>query len=407
MSSASAVNTAAGVSAATAVSSTSLRRVVVVGHGIAGVTASDSLRAAGFDGELTVIGDEHHAPYSRPALSKAALLDEDEITSHLLPEPTHGATEIRGVGAIALDPERRIIRLSDGSDIDYDGLIITSGSRARRLGSGDAGEGSVEITVRSLDDAVELRNRLARTPRTVVIGGGVLGMEIASGCAALGCDVTLVSRSAPMRSLLGAHLSDVFTAAAVEAGVHLRRSSSVSITEHDDTARVVLDDGQVIEAGLVVSAVGDIPNTEWLADSGLLFDGQLRVDTRGRIRHDIVAAGDVAAFPTAHGVRRVPLWTSAIEQAKVAGPALLLGAEAPELSFEQYFWTEQFGLSLKACGHLPVEGEPSITEGTQPNSALLTWANLDGTGTAAALNYRIPVPKLRRLSREAAALFPA
>jgi len=88
------------------------RRIVVVGNGIAGLTAGDALRSAGFDGELTIVGEERHAPYSRPALSKSALLDDDEITSHLLPEPSHGATEILGIKAVGLDTERRIVRLA-------------------------------------------------------------------------------------------------------------------------------------------------------------------------------------------------------------------------------------------------------------------------------------------------------
>ncbi len=305
------------------------RRIVVVGNGIAGLTAGDALRSAGFDGELTIVGDEHHAPYSRPALSKAALLDDDEITSHLLPEPDHGATEILGVGTTGLDVSRRVVGLSDGSDLAYDALVIASGSRARRLGVRPAGRDSAEITLRGLDDAKELRRRVADRPPVVVIGGGALGMEVASGCAALGCEVTLVSRRPPMVTQLGSCLSEIFVAAAKAAGVAVRSSSTISMAERDGRARVALDDGTVIEVGLVISAIGDVPNTEWLATSGLLTDGDLRVDTRGRIRPDIVAAGDVAAFPTAWGVRRVPLWTSAIEQAKVAGPALLRGDEAP------------------------------------------------------------------------------
>jgi NADPH-dependent 2,4-dienoyl-CoA reductase/sulfur reductase-like enzyme len=152
----------------------------------------------------------------------------------------------------------------------------------------------------------------------------------------------------------------------------------------------------------VISAIGDVPNTEWLAESGLLTDGELAVDSRGRVRPNIVAAGDVAAIETPHGRRRVPLWTSAIEQAKTAARALLLGDDAEPLSFQPYFWTDQFGLSLKACGELPVSGTPGYTERDEAaNAALLRWQNVDGTGTAVALNYRIPVPKLRALSRQA------
>jgi 3-phenylpropionate/trans-cinnamate dioxygenase ferredoxin reductase component len=376
------------------------RHIVVVGNGIAGVTASDALRSAGFDGELTVIGEERHAPYSRPALSKAALLDQAEVTSHLLPAPSHGATEILGVGAIDLDVERRVVSLSDGSDIGYDALVIASGARAQRLGRSAPDERSAQMTLRGLDDAVELRRRVAGAPPVVVIGGGALGMEVASGCAALGCEVTLVARTPPMSSQLGPHLSDVLVAAACAAGVTVRLSSSVSVIDDGESGRVVLDDGMVIDAEIVLSAVGDHPNTEWLASSGLLVGGELRVDTRGRIRPDIVAAGDVAAFPTTRGVRRVALWTSAIEQARIAAPALLRADEAPELAFEPYFWTEQFGLSLKACGHLPVAGEPHVVDGASSSGrALMTWSHNDGPGAAVALNYRIPVPKLRTLSR--------
>jgi NADPH-dependent 2,4-dienoyl-CoA reductase/sulfur reductase-like enzyme len=167
---------------------------------------------------------------------------------------------------------------------------------------------------------------------------------------------------------------------------------------------VVLADGSVLEADLVVTAVGDDPNLEWLATSGLLTDGRLEVDTRGRVRPDVVAAGDVATVRTRRGARRVPLWTSAIDQSKVAAAALIRGDEAPELDLQPYFWTEQFGLSLKASGFTPVTGDPEIVDGDpREGPALLRWEHADGSGTAVAVNYRIPVPKLRRLSAAAPA----
>jgi NADPH-dependent 2,4-dienoyl-CoA reductase/sulfur reductase-like enzyme len=155
---------------------------------------------------------------------------------------------------------------------------------------------------------------------------------------------------------------------------------------------------------LVITTIGDQPNTEWWVDSGLMTNGELEVDSRGRLRPHIVAAGDVAAIATVHGNKRVPLWTSAIEQAKVAAKTLLHGDDAPELDFQHYFWTDQFGLSLKACGNFPVVGEPGYVEGTPGEEpALLRWENADGTGTAVSINYRIPIPKLRALSRQAPA----
>ncbi len=377
-----------------------LHRVAIVGNGIAALTSGDALRSAGFDGDLTIIGAERHAPYSRPALSKAALLDELEMTSHLLPEPEHGAEQLLGSAAVGLDVERRRVLLDDGADVPYDGLVIASGSRARRLTEPRPGEASAELTLRGLDDALELRRRISSRPDVVVIGGGALGMEVASGCVAAGCRVILVTRRQPMAGQVGMYLADLLVAAAREAGVVVRETPEVAVQGNGGSAVVTLADGSTIEAGLVVTAVGDVPNVEWLSDSGLLTDGELRVDQRGRVRHDIVAAGDVTAFPTVSGLRRVPLWTSAIEQAKTAAVALLQGDDAAELAFQPYFWTEQFGLSLKACGELPVTGAPEVVEGDPADlRALMRWSHSDATATAVALNSRIPVPKLRALSR--------
>ncbi|MDQ0756656.1 NAD(P)/FAD-dependent oxidoreductase [Arthrobacter sp. B3I4] len=397
-----------------------MRRIVVVGNGIAGQTACDSLRSAGFDGELTVVGAEPHHPYSRPALSKALLhgvdgKNDDALHAHELPEPTHEATALLGVSAMGLDVGARRVLLDGGGDLPYDGLVIASGSRARRLAGapGTAGTGpdggSPEFTLRTIEDAVRLKERVATRPSVIVIGGGPLGMEVASGCLYSGCEVTLVADARPLSQQLGGYLADMFTTAAILGGLRVVRGGKARLVDHGAGARVALADGRELEADLVVTAVGDEPNTEWLAGSSLLSEGSLRVDSRGRLRPEIVAAGDVAFFPTLRGVQRVPLWTSAIDQAKVAAVGLLQGDAAPEFNFQPYFWTEGFGLSLKAVGFTPVAGAPDYSEsGLEHGSALLRWDNQDGSGTAAAVNYRIPIPKLRRLADAGpAALRPA
>lgn len=369
------------------------RDIVVVGNGIAGLTACDTLRAEGFDGRITVIGDEPVAPYSRPALSKALLRDGDDLTSHLLPEATHGAIERRGVAAVGLDVDRRRVRLADGGEVSYDALVIATGTRARRLGLGSRSD---EYTVRTLADALALRARLASRPSVVVVGGGPLGMEIASGAVGAGCATTLVAKGMPLASQLGALLAARFRDAALAQGLTIVTTDSAEVVTRDGASVVALDDGTVIEAEVIVSAIGDAPNVEWLATSGLLTGGALVVDRRGLVRPDIAAAGDVAAFPHAGRIARVPLWTSAIDQAKVAAAALLR-PDAPELTFQQYFWTEAFGISLKAIGPTPVVGEAEIVEGTG-KQGVLRWRQSDGTATAVALDYRIPIPKLRRVT---------
>lgn len=375
------------------------KRVVVVGSGIAGLTACDELRANGFDGELTIVGDETHRPYSRPALSKALLMDGSDRTSHSLPEPTHAATEIAGVRACSLDLDRRVVRLEDRTELPYEGLVIATGSRARRLGSAPVNGHSGEFTLRNLDDALALRARIAEKPSVLIVGGGPLGMEIASGCRAVGCEVTLVSGVQPLSAHLGGYLSEAFVRTARAQRLKLIVAGSARVAERAGVPVVVLSDDTTLEADVVVTAAGDLPNVDWLAGSGLLRNGRLEVDTRGRVRPDVVAVGDVAAFPTPQGVRRVPLWTSAIDQSRAAAAALLWGDRAPELDFRPYFWTEQFGLNLKACGHLPTVGEPTFVAGAEPTGpALMRWSGEEGPGTAVAINYRIPIPRLRRLA---------
>jgi NADPH-dependent 2,4-dienoyl-CoA reductase/sulfur reductase-like enzyme len=367
--------------------------IVVVGNGIAGLTACDTLRAEGFDGRITVIGDEPVAPYSRPALSKALLRDGDDLTSHLLPAATHGAIERRGIAAIGLDVDRQRVLLADGEEVSYDALVISTGTRAKRLGVGNS---SNEYTVRTLADALVLRGRLASKPSVVVVGSGPLGMEIASGAVGAGCTTTLVAKGAPLASQIGTLLAARFCDAALEQGLRIVTTDSAELVTRNGASVVALGDGKVIEAEVIISAIGDAPNVEWLASSGLLIGDALVVNRRGLVRPNIAAAGDVAAFPHAGRVARVPLWTSAIDQAKVAAAALLR-PDAPELAFQQYFWTEAFGISVKAIGPTPVAGEAEIVEGTG-TQGVLRWRQSDGSATAVALDYRIPIPKLRRIA---------
>ena len=377
-----------------------LQRVVVVGNGIAGVTAADTLRAVGFAGEITLVGDEHHPAYSRPALSKALLRDEDYVSSHLLPPPLHGATEMLGVRATGLDTDARTVQLDSGEALPYDGLVIATGCRPRRL----PGDPAAQLTLRTIEDALAMRQHIDGRKSVIVIGGGPLGMEVASGALESGCAVTVVSLDPPMGLQLGAFLSNLFVSAAVERGLTLVRSGASRVDVADGSIRVELPDGSALTADVVVTAIGDVPNTEWLADSGLLRDGLLVADEYGQVAPGIVAAGDVAVVPTPLGLRRVPLWNSAIEQSKVAA-AHLAGADPASIDAHPYFWTEQFGLSLKAVGHAPFADEPRVVDGSiEEGRLLLHWPDTGAPqgGAAAAINYRIPIPKLRALGRSSA-----
>ena len=228
---------------------TPLKRIVVVGNGIAGLTAADSLRAGGFDGELTIVGAECRRAYSRPALSKALLRPDADLTAHALPAPDHGATELLGIAARSLDPERRILSLDDGTALGYDGLVIATGSRARRLGSG-----TDELVLRTLDDALVLRERIAARPDIVIVGGGPLGMEVASGALEAGCRVTLVTNEPPLARHLGSHLSRMIVSAALDRGLTLISDDAAHVIERGGRSAVVLGDGRVVDGDLVLDS---------------------------------------------------------------------------------------------------------------------------------------------------------
>ena len=150
---------------------------------------------------------------------------------------------------------------------------------------------------------------------------------------------------------------------------------------------------------MVVSAVGDVPNTEWLAGTGLVSDGVIRVDARGLVRPDIAAVGDLAVVPDPVRDASDPALEHGDRAWKVAAAALIRGEAAAPLSrFQPYFWTEGFGLTLKAVGFLPLLGAPAYLDGSHGGASLMRWAHGDGRGAAVALNYRIAIPRLRRMS---------
>ena len=147
-----------------------MQNIVIAGHGIAGLTAGDALRRQGFQGELTIIGEDPHPTYSRPALSKAALNPDADLMDTILPEATHAATEIQG-SVVGLDVTARHVELADGTTVPYDGLVIATGTRARRFT-----DDPNDYTLRTLDEAATLRTRLAAKPTVTLMGCGPLGM---------------------------------------------------------------------------------------------------------------------------------------------------------------------------------------------------------------------------------------
>ncbi|WP_330350373.1 NAD(P)/FAD-dependent oxidoreductase [Streptomyces sp. NBC_00582] len=364
-----------------------MRRIAVVGGSIAALTAAQSLRAEGFLGQVTVLSDEPHQPYSRVPLSKGVLAGRESAKSALLPAPGEDIEFHAGARAVRLDVRGRAVTLADGTRVPYDGLVVATGARARRLTGGD------DLVVRTLDDAVALGSRLAAARSAIVLGGGFLGMEVATTCRALGMEVTVVDLVPPLLRLLGPWLADLAVAAARDHGIRVRVApDGLTVV---DGHRVRCGES-VLEADVVVCAVGDVPNTDWLRDSGLPLDagGGLVADACCRVAPGVVAAGDVVSREG----RRTPHWTNAVEQGRAAAASLLRGVSARPYRPDPYFWTEQSGLDIKISGELPLTGTPEVLAGSvAERSALLRWRHGDGTATAVAVNHRLPVVKLKRL----------
>ncbi|MFF3850684.1 NAD(P)/FAD-dependent oxidoreductase [Streptomyces sp. NPDC002328] len=384
-----------------------MRTVTVVGASLAGLYAARALRAQGFDGRLVIIGDEPHAPYDRPPLSKdfltgsadeaALALTDDEERADL------SAEWILGVRARGLDARGRTVLLDDGRTVTTDGLVIATGASARGLPA----DGLAGVhTLRTLDDARRLRQDLTRGPsRVVVIGGGFIGAETASSCAALGHRVTVVEAAPlPLVPQLGREM------AAVCAGLHRRGGvdlvTGTGVTALRGTAAVTgveLADGRTLPADVVIVGIGVIPNTAWLAGSTLaLHDGVLCDDGCVTALAQVVAVGDVARV----GGVRAEHWTSATEQPRVAVANLLAGRTVETSRPVPYFWSDQYGARLQFAGRRRegdrvrvVEGD--VAEGVTEDGFLALYERDGRTTAALSVNRPRPFMRARReLARE-------
>jgi 3-phenylpropionate/trans-cinnamate dioxygenase ferredoxin reductase component len=374
-----------------------LERIVVVGGSIAAATAAGALRSEGFDGEVLVVSEERDPPYSRVPLSKGVLSGAQAPETARLPALDPSIEVLLGRRAVGLDSAAKFVGLDDGAKLTFDGLVVATGARPIRLARpGQHGE----LVVRTLSDAAALAERVRCAATAVVVGGGFLGMEVASTLMGLGLDVTLVDRDPPLRRLLGTWLADHVVGLATKKGLRVIHGAGDVTLLGTQIEAVQLGDGRRLAADVVISAVGDVPATDWLASSGLPLRGGLVMDACCRVAPAIVAAGDVATVRDQGGrLTRSPHWTSAVEQGYAAARSLLDPEGVSPVQPNAYFWTEQFGFDIKIAGHVPASGAPEVVEGDPAeNSALLRWRSPGGgVAAAVAVNHRIPVVKLKKL----------
>ncbi|MFI8565462.1 NAD(P)/FAD-dependent oxidoreductase [Rhodococcus sp. NPDC078407] len=365
-------------------------RIVVVGDSIAACTAVRELRARGHDGPLTMIGADADGCYARPPLSKHVLKGEAvEAETWDLSDLGIETIDDR---AVSVDTERHIVTTGAGNEVPYDRLIVATGAAARRIAApGQTGE----TVLRTFDDVRTLRPKLDAAQRAIVVGAGFLGMEVASACVSRGIAVTVVDVDPPLQRLLGPFLSDAITARAEAASVEFLRADS-PVTLRGDPVTGIEFGGRSLDADLVVTCAGDVPETEWLRGTGIADDRGVAIDERCTTAlPDVFAAGDVAYS----GSGRAPFWSNAVAQGKVAA-ASALGLEPKCAPTDDYFWTEILGLSIKVVGPLPLQGEPTVLEGSvDDGSALLQWDHDDGRTTIVAFGIKKAVGLLRKLAR--------
>lgn len=382
---------------------TAPREIVIVGASLAGLRAAESLRRQGFAGRLTLVGDEVHAPYDRPPLSKGftgGTVERERIV--LRQSAGLDARWLLGRRAVGLDAERHEVRLNDGETVGYDELVVATGATPRRLG-GMPGSAPGLHVLRTLDDALALRADLRPDARVLIVGGGFIGAELASTCRDLGLDVTVVTPLPMMVAALG-RLSESAAKRARRHGVKLIEGVAVSGVDVDGRVRGVrLDDGGSIAADVVVVAVGVVPCTRWLAGSGAELDDGVVCDETLAVKGvaDVVAAGDVARWPhpaMEGGLLRLEHWTNAAEQAAAAATRLL-NDSARRFAPVPSFWSDQFGVRLQGVGLPGLADEAVLVEGDASGDRFVAEFRRAGelVGAVCAGSVKALLPYRRRL----------
>ncbi|MER5216298.1 FAD-dependent oxidoreductase [Streptomyces sp. NPDC002838] len=376
-----------------------MNRIVVVGASAAGLAAAETLRREGYDGTLTLVGDEAMPPYDRPPLSKqllAAEWESDRLALRTSADLAALDLDLRlGVAATGLELTDRTVALADGCEVPYDGVIVATGVRPRRL----PGEGA--HVLRTLDDALRLRDRLAPGRRLVVVGAGFLGAEAAAVAWRLGARVTLLEPApVPLAHAVGTEVGEVLTRAHLDRGVDLR--CGVTVTEVTEGG-VRLADGELVEADEVLVAAGSVPNTEWLDGSGLPLGDGVVCDEYCEAARNVYAAGDVARWynPLFGTSMRIEHRTNAAEQGMAAARNLLHPEARRPFAPVPYFWSDQYDMKIQAYGFLRGHDEVAVVDGDLAERRFVAVYRT-GDRVSGALAVGMP-PKAIRLWRQAIA----
>ena len=331
--------------------------MAIVGGGLAGAKAAETLRAEGFDGRLVLIGEEPWRPYERPPLSKGYLRGEDPLGTVFVHDSAHAARNdidlLTHTRVDHLDVGMRQLILAGGTTLHFDSLLLATGSSPRMLPIEGNGLSGVRV-LRTLDDARRLRQALTSAGRIAVVGAGWIGCEVAASARQLGKEVVLIDpMPTPLFRVLGEQVGAVFAALHQDHGVALRLGTGVARFEgKDQVEAVVLADGTRVGTDLVVVGVGVTPRVELARAAGLaVADGVLTDETLQTSAPGVFAAGDIAeaAHPTLRRRVRVEHWANALNQGQHAARNMLGAAEPYDR--QPYFYSDQFDLSMEYVGH--------------------------------------------------------
>jgi NADPH-dependent 2,4-dienoyl-CoA reductase/sulfur reductase-like enzyme len=359
--------------------------VVIVGGGLAGWRAAEELRAAGFDGRLTMLSAERHPPYDRPPLSKRLLKADVEASPTALAREGSDETTLdldlrRGARAVGMRPGA--VLTEGGASEAYDALVIATGVRARELPT-LSGHPRVHL-LRTFDDVLDLRRALDTARSLLVVGAGFIGAEVATAAHDRGIAVTIIEAlDVPYQRTLGELLGGIVGRMARRYGVGLRTGTGVDeLIDSSSSVHVRLSDGAALEADIAVVGVGTEVNVEWLLppatpdgagwEQGVTCDGAGRALGLDASFGRVYALGDVAAWHDASHDRhqRFEHWTTAVDQAPVLARALvrdLAGEPAePVEPLLPYFWSDQFGRKVQLLGRPGLADSVELLHGEEP-----------------------------------------
>ena len=332
------------------------KTIVIVGAGQAGASAILELRANKYAGNIILVGDETHLPYERPPLSKDVILKPDETKIEILSEQKLldlGVEHIRGNGVVKINADEKSIELKNGEIIAFDKLLLATGGAARRLPDLDA-LGKQVYTLRNLEDSQALVPVLQAGRRIVLIGGGVIGLELASSARFKDCQVTVIEMGSMVMGRSSPRiLSEFLLAQQRLAGVDVRLETKILDCQLEgDEVVITLEGSEELRADAVIYGIGIIPNAQLATDAGLDVDFAIQVNVNCQTSHpDIYAAGDVATQLRGNGqYGRVETWENANLQAGIFARHVM-DVEHPTPN-PAWFWTDQLNINYQFVGDM-------------------------------------------------------